>query len=103
MDEVTHSPGETFIDLDVIRRCMLRGNITLDIDALVTNSPVDRCKTIARFVFKASQHSREVSSLVESSGIMDQIKREAYRRQGGVFPPALTVKGVDRQKETHFG
>lgn len=92
------------IDLDVIRRCMIRGSITADLDMLVTANPVGRCMIIAKALHKASASCAFVEEFVNESGIMAALKQEALYRQTGTSHPApLTVSDkISHQKESHF-
>lgn len=94
------------IDLDVIRRCMLRGSITAELDMLVTATPVGRCMIIAKALHKASGSCAFVEDFVNESGIMAALKQEALFRQTGALHSApLTVSDKvshQNQKEAYF-
>lgn len=86
------------LDLDVVRRCMLRGAITVDLDAVATANPVGRCMLVAKALHASAQACDETRSMLEGSRIMEALKNEAIERQTGrrVLPTSLTSSDGDR-------
>ena len=70
---------------DTIRKCMLRSNITLDLDDLVSASPLQRILLISKVLHKKGGESGLVGDLMHTSGIMDALRTEAHRRNGSEF------------------
>lgn len=90
-------------DLDVIRRCMLRGSITADLDAIVTVNPVARCMVIAKALHVASSFSHEMEMLVSENGLISSLRDEAMRRKtGNMHQPALIASNKQKyEKESN--
>lgn len=71
------------VDMDVVRRCMLRGSATSDMDMLGVVSPVQRCMLVAKAVHNTRVISRQMNSLIESSEIINALIQEATKRRDG--------------------
>lgn len=95
-----------FLDFDVVRKCMLRGAISLDLDQIVTASPVGRCIVLAKALVAAGKASPEMQALMDRQGVMAALKAETLSRQSGqkVCPPALTQSDkTNASKERYVG
>lgn len=68
--------------LDAIRKCMLRGNISLELDSLAAAPPVNRCILVAKALHSACTQSADMREIVEESNVMESLKNEAILRKG---------------------
>lgn len=71
------------IDMDVIRRCMLRGSITMVVDQVVAAAPVNRCMLVAKALHQAGRSDTRMRAIIHDGGIIDSLRKEAVLRQGG--------------------
>lgn len=94
----------TGIDLDAIRRCMLRGSISLEIDSIVTATPVNRCMLMAKALHAAGSSSSEMQHIIDHSSIMHGLRQEAMARKtndgsGKALPALYAPAQVNASKE----
>lgn len=106
----TDQPGVTAIHgryIDAVRRCMLRGSITVEIDSIVTASPVNRCMIIAKALHVSAGQSADMLQIVNSSGIMDGLRQEALLRKNNdaspiLLAPLYAAPEIRSQKERSY-
>jgi hypothetical protein len=82
------------VNLDPVRRCMLREPVAAALDLLASASPANRCLIVAKVVHEASRHDAALADYVEQSGIMEQLRQEAMRRTTGERTPVVPLAAV---------
>lgn len=86
--------------MTAIRRVMLRKEVALQFDDVISQAPANRCVTIFTGLVESVKGDAALSELVKRSGVMEALHAEAKRRHphGNAGMPALFDLAAARER-----
>ena len=90
--------------MEAIRRVMLRKEVALQFDDVISQAPATRCVTVFTGLIDAIQGDAGLSESIKRSGVMEALHVEAKRRhpQGNAGMPALFDLSAFRERGASY-